>query len=139
MTTELMEGVFAHGQRESFINDALKFGRSQEKEARLLSYNEAPELFDEMRAAIPVEGEEIFQIFSVVVHPGRQIKEHEHTEWVALFYPEPAETPLCVKGGEWGLLMRPGELVVIAPGVPHAVPRNESGRPRQSIAMKVIP
>lgn len=134
-----MEGVFAHGVRESFIGEALKFGHSQEKESRLLSYQEAPDLFDEMRAAVPVEGAEIFEIFSVVVHPGRQIKEHEHTEWVALFYPEPAATPLTLKEGRCGLLMRPGELVVIAPGVLHGVPRNESGRRRQSIAMKVIP
>lgn len=133
---EVIPGVHAMGMFPEFYEKAVAFGAGQQVESRRIMYEECPELFDVMRAAVPIEGTDIVEIYSVAVPPGRSIKAHEHVEWVALYYPEPADTPLLV-GDDHGLLMRAGELVVIAPHVLHSVPRNESGRLRQSIAMKV--
>lgn len=135
---EVMRGVYACGALPHLVEAGIGFADDQPKESRHLFYEEAPELFDAMRAAVPVEGTDIFEIFSVAVHPGREIKPHRHPEWVALFYPDPGSTPVGIGDGI-GILLRPGELIVIAPEVLHSVPRNESGKLRKSIAMKVKP
>ena len=94
------------------------------------------DFLDQLRALVPKPGTDYAKFVSVVVKPGKAIRDHKHEgNWTALYYVDPADTPITIEGEPY--LPEKGEVVVLKPGQVHGVLENESDCLRVSIAMLV--
>ena len=96
----------------------------------------AREFLEEMRTYAPKSGDDWVKAVSVVIGKGDQRAEHAHSEHTLLYYIDPVDDcPLIVDG----VPVRPkrGDLVLLKPGVMHAVPKNPTTETRISVAMLV--
>jgi len=119
------------------INDLIMSNvKLEKKSTTVLPKNQYPELFKEMRAKCPVPGTDFKDVFCVVVRPGPGIGEHDHEEWIVLYYAEPADTAVIVANER--ILPQKGDFLVLPPKVRHEVEPNIGDGTRVSIAMKVV-
>ena len=119
----------------SFIPACMALVAAQTIEAHRHSDGPLPTLVAWMMANSPVPVSVATDFYSVVVLPGREITVHTHPEAVLLYYPAPQGIPVITEGVAY--CPEAGELVYMAPNVPHSVPVNTSGLPRVTIAVKV--
>jgi quercetin dioxygenase-like cupin family protein len=110
---------------------------TQVGQSRVLTPDERPEdLMALMRGLCPQPGDQFADVYLVVLRHGKSIPSHTHPEWVVMYYPSGAETPVWV--AELGdVYPKAGEIVLIPPNTEHAVPAHTGQEPRISIAMKV--
>lgn len=108
----------------------------QTTQAQEHSIEDHPELVAYLMRVVPM-GFEPFRLYSVVVPPGKSILEHDHPEYVALFYPESHPLPLVI--GEIEYVYNAGDRALVYPGSRHSVPVNTTNKTRTSIALKVRP
>lgn len=120
---------------DELIDVALRLAEGQQKEARLHSRDEAPELYDLLAGFLPDNTPK--QMYSVVVPPGKEITTHTHKEHVVLFYPERVLVPVVVDG--YKRYPAAGSVQIVYAGTPHGVPKNTTSMRRVSIALKVLP
>lgn len=101
------------------------------------------DLQQDMRAAVPVPGDDWVHDIEVLIEPDSGVhqayRRHSHTEWTSLFYADPAGTPTHVvaNGREARIQPDPGDIVVIPPNLDHWVANHRGDRPRLSFAMLV--
>ena len=100
-------------------------------------------LLEDMRALVPVPGDEWVKDIDVLVAPGQgdhqgQVQ-HAHDEWTAIFYVQPAGVPIVLKDENEVVRITPdpGDVIVLAPFVEHGVAPNNSDQFRLSFAMLV--
>jgi quercetin dioxygenase-like cupin family protein len=100
---------------------------------------EFTELLDAMRECIPVKGKKDWiKDIHVIVEKGDEIKPHAHVgEWTAIFYVDPGDPPCAIIVDGTRIVPKPGDCIVLSPGMTHAVEKSKSERTRISFAMLV--
>jgi quercetin dioxygenase-like cupin family protein len=96
-------------------------------------------LLSEIRSLVPVPGHSWVKDIDVLIEPGQKNHqgqtEHAHPEWTAVFYVNPADIPIVVDGEI--ITPEAGDLIIMAPDLPHYVANNTSDEIRLSFAMLV--
>lgn len=99
-------------------------------------------LLREIRALVPVDGDDWVKDIDVTIEPGRSNHQgqhlHHHNEWTAVFYVSPSSPIEVIEGGDQYLIQpEPGDVVVMPPGIEHRATANKSDEVRLSFAMLV--
>ena len=115
-----------------FIQDCLEITADQTQPSTLFHHGDL-EVW--MRSAVPLKGDDYLRALSVVVTRGKEIKEHEHAEFVALYYVQPEGVPLITR--KEVILPEPGDLFLLHPYTKHFVPPPAVEVRRVSIAMMI--
>lgn len=105
------------------------------------------ELQSEIRALIPVPGDEWVHDIDVLIQPGQSNHQgqrwHSHSEWTAIYYVAVGDpvVPLRVRDqrAELEISPVPGDCVILPPNTEHRVANSRSDTYRLSFAMLVPP
>lgn len=94
-----------------------------------------PETYDAMRALLPAG---VVRESHVLLQDGAGVPEHDHPEYVALWYADPGSPvhPVVIEGES--VYPKAGECIVMSPYVVHHVDPYESNHPRVLFAVLVL-
>ena len=99
-------------------------------------------LLKEIRALVPVPGDEYSKDIDVTIQPHAKPTAanelHRHPEWTAIFYPQPVTgITVVIDGVQQDIYPNVGDVIVLEPMVEHCAMRNTTDKIRLSFAMLV--
>ena len=108
----------------------------------LKSHPEFHPLLKEIRALVPVPGDEYSKDIDVLIQPHAKPTSanelHRHPEYTALFYPAPVTgITVVIDGVQQDIYPNVGDVIVLEPMVEHCAMRNNTDEIRLSFAMLV--
>ena len=91
-------------------------------------------LLAELRDNRPIDTIESHAPMPVILAPGKDIGRHQHPEWTLVYFIDAAEVPIIVEG----ICIYPANntSILLEPGTRHEVARNQTLRPRLSLALR---
>ena len=108
----------------------------------LKSHPEFHPLLAEIRALVPVPGDEWSKDINVTIQPHAKPTSanemHRHKEYTALFYPAPVSgITVVIDGVQQDIYPNVGDVIVLDPNTEHCAMRNNTDEIRLSFAMLV--
>ena len=94
-------------------------------------------LLDELRDLAPPGSTEPHSHIAVILPPGKAVGLHSHPQWTLIYYIDAEDVPIIVDG----IAIYPANntAIMLEPETPHEVARNQTDRPRLSLAFRFKP